>query len=124
MTPEFAAFKQRFERARDAGLVAAALLYQGAVREKLIRGYTSGAFVTGATSSSVQMTAPHDDAGGREVVVGSNELVALYWEMGHHNLFTRKYERVEHWRHALEENAPKMLAAYAGAFQRALQGAA
>lgn len=124
MTPEFAAFKQRYARARDAGLVAAALLYQGAVREKLIRGYTTGAFVTGATAASVQVAAPRDAASGREIVVGTNELIALFWEMGHMNLFTRKYERVEHWRSTLDETAPAMAAAYGTAFQRVLGGVA
>lgn len=101
MTPEFAAFKQRYDDATSAGLVAAAALYQGALRRKLLRGYLTGKFVTGATASSVQMGEPFQGPRGRAIVVGSNELVAMYWELGHFNIFTRKYERVEYWRETL-----------------------
>lgn len=124
MTPEFAAFKARFGQATLAGLVAAAAHYQGALRPKLQRGYTSGAFVTGATASSVQMTAPYEGVNGPEIVVGTNELVAMYWELGHHNLFTRKYERVEYWRETLGLEGAAMAAAMGSTMRTVLESGA
>jgi hypothetical protein len=101
MTPEFAAFKRRFDDATKAGLVAAAAHYAGAVRQAAARLYDSGHFVTGATAASVQMGVTYDGPAGLRSFVGTNELVAMYWELGHFNIFTRKYERVEYWRETL-----------------------
>lgn len=108
MTPEFAAFQQRYRRAIPQGLVAAAALYHGTIRAKLQRGYTTGAYVTGATAASVQMTPPASDGDRWTVRVGTPSLVALYWELGHHNVFTKRYERVEYWRETLGLLAPEM----------------
>lgn len=122
MSPEFAAFKERHDRACQAGLVAAAEVFNGAVKAKLQRGYTSGDFVTGATAASVSASEPFQDADGWAIRVGSNEMLTLYWEMGHMNLFTRKYERVEHWRSTMEEQGPAMNAAFAGAYKSIMGG--
>lgn len=117
MTPEFEAFRKQWESAVPQGLAAAAAIYHGAVRAKLEKGYTTGDFVTGNAASSVQMS-PTSGASrspnGWEVVVGSNEMYTLYWELGHWNLFTRRYERVEHWQRAIDENAPAMAEAFGG----------
>jgi hypothetical protein len=122
MTPEFAAFKRRFDDATKAGLVAAAAHYAGAVRQKLLRGYTSGHFVTGATAASVQMGVTYDGPGGPQIFVGTNELVAMYWEFGHFNIFTRKYERVEYWRETLVSEAPIMARLMGATTSAAIQG--
>jgi hypothetical protein len=42
----------------------------------------------------------------------------LYWEMGHRNAFTRRYERVEIWRPSLEANARSRHAIIARNIQR------
>jgi len=112
MTPEFARFQQTFNDAVPQGLVAAAAIYHGALRAKLQRGYTSGDFTTGNVSASVQMDAGSQIGGEWEVAVGTNLMYALYWEMGHQNVFTRRYERVEHWRETAEEEGDAMAAAF------------
>ena len=117
MSPEFAAFKERHDRACQAGLVAAAELYSGAIKDKLQHGYTSGDFVTGNAAASVNTTPPFEDDGGWAIKVGTNEMYLLFWETGHINLFTRKYERVEHWRAAMEEQGEAMRSAFAAAYQ-------
>lgn len=107
-TPEFERFQRAFEAGVPEALTAAALLYQAALRPKLQRGYTSGNFTQGIQAAAVQVTPPELVDGDAQVTVGTNELVSLYWEMGHQNLFTRKYERVEYWRETMEELAPAM----------------
>lgn len=125
MSPEFAAFRERHQRARDAALIAAAEHLKGAVKAKLQRGYTTGDFVTGTAAASVNTTEPFDDQVGiRAIRIGSNEQYTLYWELGHINLFTRKYERVEHWRHALEEEGPAMAAIYRDTYAAMMEAAA
>lgn len=127
MSPEFAAFRERYDRACQAGLVAAAEVFNGAVKAKLQRGYTSGRFATGAAAGSVvgptgsdaggEPSMPYQDGDGWAIRVGTNEMYLLYWEVGHINLFTRKYERVEHWRTTMEEEGPAMSIAFAGAYK-------
>lgn len=122
MSPEFAAFQARFNQATDASLVAAATVFHGAIREKLQRGYTTGNFVTGATASSVvQDPEPYDGPAGRQISVGTPELVALYWELGHHNILTRKFERVEYWRDTLVEKRDEMAAMFAAEMHTRLE---
>lgn len=85
------------ERAQQAGLIAAAESYLADIKQALTPGYTSGAFVTGANVNAVGRGEPVSTAGGVEIEIGSTSEYALYWEVGHHNIFTRKYERVEKW---------------------------
>ena len=121
-SPEFERFKVVWPKAVQAGLVAAAEIYAGAVKEKLIHGYTSGDFVTGAAAASVNVSEPFQDAEGWGIRVGSNLEYTLFWEMGHFNLFTGKYERVEHWRETLEEQQDAMRAAFTVAYTGVLEG--
>jgi hypothetical protein len=117
--PEFIAL---YQRAVQAGLVAAAVLFSGAIKEKLLHGYWSGDFVTGATAASVQISPPFrfGEGGAWAVRVGSNEMITLYWEMGHFNLFMRRYIRVEFWRYTLEEQGAAMGLAFKDAFDRVM----
>jgi hypothetical protein len=110
------ALEARYRRARAAGLIAAATVYINAVKRGLRGGYTSGEFVTGNVINSVTRTEP--DLVRGEIVVGTNVLYALYWELGHYNLFTRSFQRKEVWMPALSESATRMRDAYARAFAR------
>lgn len=121
---EFLAFSAQFRQGIDQGLVAAAYVYRNAVVTKLSRGYTSGAFVTPHVALTVGVSAAMDVDGRRVVLVGTNVMYALYWEMGHFNLFTRRHERVEHWRMAMMETGPAQFAAFARVFARAFEGGA
>ena len=97
-----AAAKARLRAAQDAGLVAASVLLQNRMKVALRKGYTSGDFITGRSVNAVARTRPHDaDGGGRQVEVGTSLLYNLFWEIGHVNRWTRKYERVEKWRPTL-----------------------
>lgn len=107
----------RLRRAQDAGLVAASVLLQNRVKVALRKGYTSGDFITGRSVNAVARTLPHDAAaGGRQVEVGTSLLYNLYWELGHVNLFTRRYQRVEKWRPTLLDSRTDLQREYARVF--------
>ena len=83
-----------------AGLIATAETYMGPVKDKLQKGFTSGDFVTGNLANSVARGEPQVTGDGAEIAVGSTQVdppYGLYWEIGHHNVFTGKHERVEVW---------------------------
>jgi hypothetical protein len=110
---ELTEFISAFERGIPAALVAAGNVYLGALKPKLQAGYTSGEFTQGIQAAAAQLSEPAFEEGGWVIVAGTNELVSLFWEIGHQNLFTRRYERVEYWRETLEETQPAMAAAFA-----------
>lgn len=120
----FDAFLVRYRAAIDAGLVAAAATYQAAVRAKLEQGYTSGAFTSGASARNVLVGVPVDGRAGRagrEIHVGTEERRQAYWELGGYNAFTRHFERVEHWRNALMESGPSVVASFRAAATQTLR---
>jgi len=110
--------------ARSAGLLAAAAVVENEVKRGLSGGYTSGDFVTGHVLSSVNHSEPIVDVSGAYILVGTDVMYALFWEIGHVNLFTRKFERVEIWMPALLSTRAEQLAAFQRAYQRALGGGA
>lgn len=79
--------------------------YAEDVKAKLLQGYTTGAFVTGETAESV--TVEYATPEQPQASVGSDSIVAVAWELGHLDIFTRRFERVEHWRDAAIELAAK-----------------
>ena len=122
----FLTFAEQWPVALDAGLMAAAEVYEEAVKARLSRGYTSGAFVGekrfGQTvAGSVHHRKPklgRDDV--RYVAVGSNFFITHLWEFGHRNRFTGHYERVEHWREAMNESGDAMAQAFHDVFDTVL----
>lgn len=99
-TSNLGAFLGATERAMKSGLIAAAETYVAPVKERLQKGYTSGAFTTGNMANSVARGEPEVTSDGASIAVGSTQVeppYGLYWEVGHHNVFTRKFERVEVW---------------------------
>lgn len=109
-------------KAIDGGLIAAATVYVNAVKRGLRGGYTSGAFVTGALMASVTRTEPRNEGVARVVRVGTNVMYAVFWELGHHNLFSRRYERKEVWMPELIRSAPAQRAAFQRVFERMMGG--
>ena len=110
------AFLGATERAMKAGVIAAAELYVGDVRPQLQKGFTSGAFTTGNLANSVQRGEPAVSGDGVEIPVGSTQVdppYGLYWEVGHQNVFTGKFERVEVWVPTMVANRDKYVAACA-----------
>jgi hypothetical protein len=114
----------RMRRARAAGLIAAATVLINAVKRGLTGGYTSGNFVTGHVRASVTRSEPEIGPTDGHIEVGTDVMYALFWELGHINLFTRKFERVEVWMPALLSTREQIQAAYARAFRTTFEGAA
>lgn len=102
------------------GLVAAAYVLVNSVKRALKGGYTSGAFVTGNVINSVTRSAPMRGGMGWSISVGTDLDYALFWEIGHHNLFTRRFERVEKWRPAFMDSREDLRAAYARTWEKAM----
>lgn len=109
-------------RARFAGLLAMAAVVVNAVKGALQGGFTSGRFVTGFLINSVTHGEPEENANGAFILIGTNVQYAIYWELGHLNIFTRKFERVEKWIPALFGTRAEQLAAYERAFGRVWSG--
>jgi hypothetical protein len=105
-------------RATDKALNAAALLYAGAVVERLRNGYTSGAFVQGNVAGSVTIGTPEWRDGKRWIAIGTNFEYALYWELGHLSLWTADYEHVPVWVPLFEELAPQMRDMFVSTFKK------
>lgn len=68
------------------------------VADRLKEGFTSGDFVTGDLAQSVQVSEVEGVRGDWSVTVFSDDPVALFWEVGHNNIFTKRFEKVEVWR--------------------------
>lgn len=83
--------------------------------------YKGGRFrSTLQVKQSIRRVGPYATPSGWEATVGTNLIEALYWELGHPNVFTRKFERVEIWRPTAIAQTPAMRAAYARVFARSM----
>ena len=110
-------FLKQYRDASRMALDAAAALYEGNVKKRFMQGYyTSQAFrSTAQIVQHVSREAPVFQGGGWYTIIGipDGELakprgkkvkppkkpttvgkIALAWEVGHHNIFTRRWERV------------------------------
>jgi hypothetical protein len=114
----------RMREATFAGLEAAAAVVENKVKEDLRGGYTSGAFVTGHVMASVNHSEPEIGPNGAFILVGTGVMYALYWELGHQNLFTRRFERKEVWMPALLSTRDQQRAAFQRVYQRFMGGGA
>lgn len=116
------AFRQRHERAVRAALQAGAQVLINGLKEQkpagLAGGYTSGAFVTGEGLASIFMADPQQDGGVWVIFVATDDVKQVYWEYGHFNLFTRKYEREERWHPTANRKAGEVHTAYARVYDR------
>ena len=111
-------FRRRHERASKAALIAAALVYENAMKVAVTGGYTSGEFFTGRSRASITHSEPYlIEPLVWAIRVGTNVLYMLFWELGHMNLFTRRFERVEKWRPTLVEQRLNISAKYAEVYQ-------
>jgi len=115
-----AAFARKHQEAQKAGLRAAAYVVYNAVKRGLRGGYTSGDFVTGNVINSVTISPVFETLGTFAIRIGTNVPYALYWEVGHNNIFTRRYERVEVWRPAMVDTRDEQAAAFASAYKRSM----
>lgn len=120
MSAEFERFKAAHPIAVKAGLLAAANVYAAEVKQYLAHGYSTGEYAHGRAAESVKVTETFLDDGTWAVRVGSDVHYTLLWEMGFIHV-GGKYERVEHWRFALDEAQPAMDAAFAEAYGTVMQ---
>lgn len=108
-TSNLAQWQKDHAAAVDKALFAAAEVLQAEIKRRLRRGYTSGAFVgpdadpesPGTLADSVIISPITTEKGARVIRVGSTDPVAIAWEVGHLNIFTDRFERVEHFRDAV-----------------------
>jgi len=121
-----------WDLAERAGLRAAGNEMAKIIRPRLRGGYKGGQFQIGGSrvgelhgehrgspvASSVRVQIKRGRGTLAAKVVGN--LTALFWEIGHHNIFTRQYERVEIWRPALIENRDRVAQWFAAAMKKRL----
>lgn len=85
--------------ARNA-LLAAATVVQNRAKRNVRGGFKSGDFVTGNLMNKIAI---HVNTKHMVAHIGTTVDYGAFWELGHHNVFTRKYEREEWLRPALEK---------------------
>jgi hypothetical protein len=112
--------RRRWDDATRQGLDAAA----NHLRVEIVKAfgstyYTGGRFrSTLQVKQSIRKLLPYRVGGGWETVVGTHLIEALYWELGHRNTFTRKYERVRLWVPTAEANVARMRTTFATIVKR------
>ena len=115
------AFLAAVREAQTAGLQAGINVLRNAVKRGLRGGYTSGDFTQGIAWNSITVEPPVFDGEGNGFIRCGTALdYPMYWELGHHNVFTRKFERVEIWAPAYQENMQAAREAYERAFRATL----
>ena len=115
---------QRNNAGQRRGLLAAAQVLSSAVKKNLSRGYTSGAFVTGASSDAVTISDPFQLGRAWGIRVGTNLISNLEWEVGHFNLFLKRFVRVERWRPAMMDSREEQRQAFARGYKATAEGGA
>lgn len=85
-------------------------------------GFTTGDFQTGTAINKITLgpILAMGRLGAYSTQVGTSMLYHLFWELGHMNLFTGKYERVETLRPAIEDTRAEQEAAFLRQFLRAV----
>ena len=121
MTDNSGEFFRRLTNGIPQALTAAGYVYANGVKRELRGGYTSGDFVTGNVMNSVTVAPPRNDGGSWSVTIGSNVDYAAFWELGHWNIFTRRYMRVPIWVPTMQSLRQDIVAAYSRTLKRAVQ---
>ena len=140
-------FLKQYRDASRLALDAAANVYEGNLKKRFFKGYyTSQAFrSTAQVVQHVQREEPTFGGNGWYTKVGIPEgitvtakakkgrkarvttsrfsvgKIALAWELGHHNLFTRRFERVAIFKPVALESARQMIDTYNRVLNRYLE---
>lgn len=126
-------FRARYREAARLGVDAAANVLEREVAREFFsrKGYKTGAFAGSLRiGQSVRRSPPEqsfDAYTGAPIWVsrvGTNKLAALYWELGHYNIFTRGYERVRIWVPTASRNVERARRAFAAVVARVMGGPA
>jgi len=88
-----------------AALEASCIVLQNQARENVRGGFKSGDFVTGNLMRSIAHDVVHV---GKDLrgFVGTPVDYGAFWEFGHHNAWTRQYERVPWLEPATRQSLP------------------
>jgi len=116
-------FQSAYDRAAYTALSATARHLKQQVQYSFVSKnyYKGGAFrSTLQIVQSIGYKPPVRGMKGWETVVGTKHIVALYWELGHHNAFTRKFERVEIWKPTMLRERQAMRAMFGATLRRLL----
>jgi len=138
-------FLKQYRDASRMALDAAANVYEGNLKRRFMKGYyTSQAFrSTAQIVQHIQREEPIFGGNGWYTKVGIPEgitvraknaakrlgvasrysvgQIALAWEMGHRNLFTRRFERVEMFKPVALDSAKQMIDTYNRVLNRYLE---
>lgn len=129
--------RQRYDTAARAGVVASSQYLLNELKKAYNNYYTTGAFrSTLQIRQALRRAEPEKNKDGWYTLVGvptghvtpkgqkqsvDRGLVALGWELGHYNIFTQQYERVEIAVPTATESAKGMAEAYARVVKRYME---
>jgi hypothetical protein len=118
----------RLADAQKKALYAEATIYRNELKRNLRHGYisslgNSGDFTTGTMLNHIFISEPLPHGDGWEIRVGTDLLYPLYWEIGHHNIFTRGFERDPVWGPTFEYTRTPAREAYIRVLSRFLKTA-
>ena len=110
--------REAISRGREAGRLAMDAAANH-LRQEVWKAFGSDYYKGGAFRSTLQVKqsirrqGPNWVGDGWESTVGTKFIEALYWELGHYNVFTRKRERVQLWEPTARNATPAMQRIYA-----------
>ena len=110
----------RYEDIAPRALDAAAKHLVDEVRKAFGSSYYLGGRFrsTLQVKQSIRRLTPYKTPAGWETLVGTKLIEALYWELGHNNLFTRDKERVQLWVPTAAANVERMRQTFAYVVKR------
>lgn len=95
--------------------------YYGKQRSFSIKSKERRPWYTGLLWNSVTIGTIESTPAGDSVRVGTNVKYALYWELGHQNIYTKHFERDAKWVPTFEKNRQTYALAFSSAFKRQMQ---
>lgn len=95
------------EKVAENALTAAAIVVRNEAKRRVRGGFKSGRFVTGNLINKIEFEVVDFE----RAEIGTTVDYGAFWELGHHNRWTRRYEREEWLRPSLERTVAKQRAA-------------
>jgi len=122
VTDRRARVSRAYREASRLAMDAAANVYEREVKRAHNDHYTSQAFRgTLQVRQSIRRAQPEMTREGWVQRIGTKLRQPLYWELGHMNLFTRRFERRELWKPTAIAQAQAIRNAYARVLKRLLE---
>lgn len=110
--------QDRYREAARKGLVAGGALLVREIKKAHGKSYYKGGkYRTGQVRQSIKKTAPFW-LNGWILQVGTKLVFPLYWELGHTNRFSGKYERVQIWQPTYLQNVTAIQAEFGATLKR------